>query len=79
MKSWREYDGHKVNIQGSRNKFDNTVYTFDIETTSFLELRGEQLPPDKYLELSEEDQSESLPMSNMYIWMLGINNDIYYR
>lgn len=78
IKSWREYNGHIINIQGQRNRFDNTIYTFDIETTSFLILRGEQIPPDKYLELSKDDQIESIPMSNMYIWMFGINENVYY-
>lgn len=70
MKSWREYNGHEVDIQGKRNKYDNTIYTFDIETTSFLILNGEQLSPEKYSNLTKEEQTESIPMSNMYIWML---------
>lgn len=70
MKSWREYNGHEVDIQGKRNKYDNTIYTFDIETTSFLILNGEQLSPENYSNLTKEEQTESIPMSNMYIWML---------
>lgn len=70
MKSWREYNGHEVDIQGKRNKYDNTIYTFDIETTSFLILNGEQLSPEKYSSLTKEEQTDSIPMSNMYIWML---------
>ncbi len=78
MRNWRDYLGHEPSIQGQRNKFDNTIYTFDIETTSFLNLRGEQISPEKYLDLSEDDKIEAIPMSNMYIWMLGINDEVYY-
>ena len=78
MKSWREYKGHTYNLIGKRNKFDDTIYTFDIETTSFLILNDKQLSPDEYEKLTKEDQEDSIPMSNMYIWMLGINDIVYY-
>lgn len=78
MKNWKEYNGHRPDIIGQKKKFDNTIYTFDIETTSFLVLNGEQIAPNKYLDLSEKDQQDSIPMSNMYIWMMGINADVYY-
>ena len=31
MEYWTEYQGHIPDIQGKRKKFDNTIYTFDIE------------------------------------------------
>lgn len=75
---WKEYEGHVPIILGQRNKYDNTIYTFDIETTSFLISKGKQISPDKYLDLSDKEQQESIPMSNMYIWMFGINDKVYY-
>ena len=78
MKYWKEYNGHRPDIRGQKKKYDNTIYTFDIETTSFLLLDNNQIPPDKYLDLSEKDQQDSIAMSNMYIWMMGINEDVYY-
>ena len=36
MKKWIEYEGHLVDIKGQRKQYDNTIYTFDIETTSYL-------------------------------------------
>ena len=36
MKYWKEYYGHEVEILGKKKKYDNTIYTFDIETSSFL-------------------------------------------
>ena len=78
MKNWREYKGHSFELLGSRNKFDNTIYTFDIETTSFIILDGEQLSPDKYDDLDQKDKERCIQMSNMYIWMFGINDVVYY-
>ena len=78
MKYWSEYYGHAVDIKGKRKRYDNTIYTFDIETTSFLILNNEQIPATKYLELSKKDQEQCIFMSNMYIWMFGINGIVYY-
>lgn len=78
MKYWSEYYGHEVDIKGKRKKYDNTIYTFDIETTSFLILNNEQIPVTKYLQLSKKEQEECNFMSTMYIWMFGINNEVYY-
>lgn len=78
MKYWKEYNGHVPQILGQKKKYDNTIYTFDIETTSFLILHDKQISSDKYLDLSEKDQEDSIPMSNMYIWMMGINEVVYY-
>lgn len=78
MKYWSEYYGHEVDIKGKRKKYDNTIYTFDIETTSFLILNNEQIPAVKYLQLSKKEQEECNFMSTMYIWMFGINGTVYY-
>ena len=75
---WNEYFGHEPEILGKRKQFDNTIYTFDIETTSFLILNGEMIPACKYLELTKEEQEKSIFMSNMYIWMFSINDKVYY-
>ena len=78
MKFWKEYQGHKVDIKGKRKKYDNTIYTFDIETSSYLILNNKQLNALDYADLSKKDQEDCLFMSNMYIWMFGINDQIYY-
>ena len=36
MQYWELYKGHSPDIRGTRKKFDNTIYTFDIETTSYI-------------------------------------------
>ena len=78
MLYWDKYNGHDGMIVGKRKKFDNTIYAFDIETTSYLILDGEQISSDKYLELTEKEQKRALKCSNMYIWQLSINDIVYY-
>lgn len=72
---WSEYRGHDVDIQG---KIDNTIYTFDIESTSYLILDGNVIPAEDYLSLSEEDREAALPCGCMYIWQFSINETVYY-
>lgn len=78
MKYWTEYTGHEVNILGKTRKIDNTVYTFDIETTSYLILDGEVINARQYPELSEDDQKKCIKQSCMYIWQFSINDQVYY-
>ena len=75
MTYWSEYRGHDCDIQG---KIDNTIYTFDIETTSYLILDGEQIPAEDYLKLDEDQREDSLPMACMYVWQFSINDTVYY-
>jgi len=78
MHYWTEYNGHNVILSGKRNKYDSTIYTFDIETTSYIVLNGKQLNPIDYLKLSEKEQNDVRKNACMYIWMLGINENVYY-
>lgn len=65
-------------ILGSKKKFDNTVYTFDIETTSFYIYLGKIYSSSEYLNLTKKQQEECEFRSNMYIWMFGVGKDVYY-
>lgn len=78
MKKWIEYEGHLVDIKGQRKQYDNTIYTFDIETTSYLILNGKQLNTKEYLKLNKQDKENVNAMATMYIWQFGINDEIYY-
>ena len=75
MKYWTDYNGHDPKIKG---KIDNTIYSFDIETTSYLDLAGKQIPASDYLQLDEDDREASIPKATMYIWMLSVNEVVYY-
>ena len=78
MLYWNEYKGHKPDIHGRKNKFDNTIYSFDIETTSFIIHEGEIYQADKYQELSKKEQENCIYRSCMYIWQFSINDTVYY-
>lgn len=78
MLYYTEYNGHNVDIVGSRKKIDNTIYSFDIETTSYLILDGKQVSGIEYQDLTKEEQERSEFRSCMYIWMFSINDVVYY-
>ena len=72
---WSNYNGHE--IKRYKNK-DLTIYTFDIETTSYIFLHGEVYSTAEYLSLSDKDKEECEPGATMYIWQFGINDQVYY-
>lgn len=78
MLYYLNYIKHNPDIRGKNKKIDNTVYTFDIETTSFLILNNKILKTSEYLKLSKEDREACEYRASMYIWMLGINDQVYY-
>lgn len=78
MKYWTEYQGHEVEILGKTKKVDNTIYTFDIETTSYLILDGEVINARDYTNLSDNDQKHCIKQATMYIWQFSINDQVYY-
>lgn len=78
MINWINYEGHKVEKVGTRKQFDNTIFTFDIETTSYISLHNKQYNSIDYLNFSKEEKDNCNFMSTMYIWMFGVNDVIYY-
>lgn len=78
MIRWNKYKGHDKNILGKRKKYDGNIYSLDIETSSWIILDGKILPAVKYLDLSEDDRKRCEKHGNMYIWMVGINDTVYY-
>lgn len=75
MLYWTSYGGHRVK---SRRKYDETIYTFDIETTSYLILGDTIIPASDYLTLTEEEKEASNPQACMYIWQFSVNETVYY-
>lgn len=78
MKYFKEFQYHFGDIVGERKQVDNTIYSLDIETSSYLILNGKVLPAIKYLDLTEEEQKDAEFRSCMYIWMFSINDEVYY-
>ena len=47
---WDKYISHIVDKKNKKDEvFDNTIYTFDIETTSYIILDEKQYETEKYL------------------------------
>lgn len=78
MKYWTEYKGHDVEILGRKKKVDNTIYTFDIETTSYLVLGNRVISARDYQTLSDEEQEDCKKQACMYVWQFSINDQVYY-
>lgn len=78
MIHWSFYHGHDQDIVGKKKKHDNTIYTFDIETSSIIILDGKIYPAINYKDLNEKEQKECSFYSFMYIWMFSINDVVYF-
>lgn len=78
MKCWTEYSGHNHIISGRKEKYDETIYSFDIETTSYLVLNGVAISAEDYENLTKKEQQACEKCSCMYIWMFSINDTVYY-
>lgn len=74
----QEFKYHFADLVGTRKKVDNTIYTFDIETTNYLILGVKILPASEYLNLTKFEQEQVKFRSCMYIWMFSINKTVYY-
>ncbi len=77
-KEFSYYYGDIIEINNKGEKIDNTIYTFDIESTSFFILNNKIYPAVEYLNLTEKEQKECIFGGNMYIWQFSINNIVYY-
>ena len=76
---WTKYKSHEPQIVQKKNKkFDNNIYSFDIEVTSYIKLNGVQYSQDKYDEFTDKEKDKCECFSIMYIWMFGINDTVYY-
>lgn len=78
MLYYTKYRNHNPEIIGKRKKVDSTIYSFDIETTSYIILDNIIYPALKYKDLSKDEQERCEYRSLMYIWTFGVNDIIYY-
>lgn len=72
------FQGHLPTLVGKRNKYDNTIYTFDIETTSYIILDGKIFPAIEYLNFTEDEQKRCEFRACMYEWSFSIEDIVYY-
>ena len=78
MLYWKEYKGHNAEVIGKNKKYDTTIYTFDIETSNYIVVGNRIIKGIDYLKLSEDEKDDAIYCSSMYIWMLGINDQVYF-
>lgn len=77
---YKEYKYHEPQTVGKHKnkKVDNNIYTFDIETTSYIKLNGIQYDANSYENFTEKEKDQAEFYSIMYIWIFGINDKVYY-
>lgn len=76
---WTEYKGHEYTIlTKGKKQCDSTIYSFDIETSSYLVYNNKTYSNNEYLSFTDEMKDNCIKCSTMYIWMVGINADVYY-
>lgn len=68
----------KKTIRYKHSNYDDNIYTFDIETTSFLRYRGGIYQSLFYDTLTKKEQENTEVFSCMYIWQFSINEEVYY-
>ena len=78
MLYWNNFIAPNKNLLGKKKKYDSNIYTFDIETTSYIIHNGEVYTAIKYNDLDEKEKKECKKYAFMYIWMFGINDLVYY-
>ena len=75
---YKYFEKYEIKLSGTRKRVDQNIYSFDIETTSFIELGGKYHEGLYYDKLTEDEKKLSIPHSTMYIWMFSINDTVYY-
>lgn len=81
MKYYKElkyFVSDKIIEDKKGNLYDNTIYTFDIETTTVFELYGNIYNTTEYLKLTDKEKKDCKFKGWMYIWMFGIDEDVFY-
>ena len=68
-------------LDGKREKYSKNIYTFDIETTTYLwnTQTLKVYPNKKYLKFKEQDLLDNIQIgATMYIWQFGINDTVFF-
>ena len=78
MRHYSEYiPQNYVSVKVGKKIECTTIFTFDIETTSFfVKPSGEVIPYDK--SYTDDEYTDFKKGAICYIWQFGINDDIYY-
>ena len=72
------YTYNYKNIIKGKDEIDSIIFTFDIESTSYILLHGKQYTNLEYINFSEKEKELCIFQSTMYIWQFSINDKVYY-
>ena len=76
---WKDIEkSYQFNIEGKSKKICLDIFTFDIETSSVLNLDGSYLSASLYQNLDKESQERVEFLAFPYIWQFSINDSVYY-
>ena len=75
---YKNFKTYNILEVGKRKKYDDNIYTFDIESTSFIVLDGKIYDNETYEKLGDKEQKRCSKRANMYVWQFGINDSVYY-
>lgn len=79
MKPVKEFYNYIPENHGKGKKIvDQTIFTFDIESTSYILLDNEQHSVSDYTYFTDDEKSRCEFRSTMYLWQFSINNEVYY-
>ena len=78
MLYYTEFKGYTPAVVGKKIKYDNNIFSFDIESTSYIVLHGKQLETSKYLDLTDKEKDDCIFKTTMYIWQFSVNDTVYY-
>ena len=56
MRNYKYYKSHKFEVKGSKKLYDTTIYTFDIETSSYLLTESGVIPAIEYENLTKKSK-----------------------
>ena len=71
-----DFDIYTVGRGKNKREYSNIIYTFDIETCNIIRYKNELMCVNPSIDKEIYQKSEKYGV--MYIWQLGINNNIYY-
>lgn len=77
MLYWTEYEKHEYRNVKRYNKkyYDDTIYTFDIETSSYFECDNVIHPASEYDKYKDRDLEY---LSCMYVWQFSVDDHVFY-
>ena len=78
MLYYNKFTPYELKPVGKRKIYDNNIYSFDIETTSYIIHDNKVYNNLFYETLSDKEQHDCLKQSCMYIWMFSINDIVYF-